>query len=165
MSKTTLYKKVTPRNGLADDEIDELRQAFELFDTKNTGKINPKELKASMQSLGYDLNNPTIYQLVDELDNEEVVKLGGISFSTLVDAVNRRLGDKDNREGLRKLFELFSDDPNADVVSLQSLKTIAKEIGEQMSNDDLREMMERASSNGSELTFEDFYEIMSRKTL
>ena len=165
MSKTTFYKKVTPRNGLADDEIDELRQAFELFDSKNTGKINPRELKASMQSLGYDLNNPTIYQLVEELDNEEAVKLGGISFATLVNAVNRRLGDKDNREGVRKLFELFSDEPNSDVISLQSLKTIAKEIGEQMSNDDLREMMERASSNGSELTFEDFYEIMSRKTL
>jgi len=32
-----------------------------------------------------------------------------------------------------------------------------------MSNDDIREMMERASSNGSELTFEEFYEIMSKQ--
>ena len=36
------------------EQIEEIREAFNLFDTENTGKIDPKELKAAMQSLGFD---------------------------------------------------------------------------------------------------------------
>ena len=42
------------RPGLTEDEIDEIREAFNLFDTDGSGTIDPKELKAAMQSLGYD---------------------------------------------------------------------------------------------------------------
>jgi centrin-1 len=165
MSGRGVFKKITPRNGLSDDEVEELRQAFELFDTRGTGKIDPRELRAAMQSLNYDSRNPTIYELVVELDTPESAKKGGVDFNKLLEAINRRLGNKDSREGVRKIFELFVDDPQAEVITLQSLKKIAKEIGEQMSNDDVREMMERASNNGSELSFDEFYEIMSRKAI
>ena len=30
------------RPGLTEDEIEEIREAFNLFDTENTGKIDPK---------------------------------------------------------------------------------------------------------------------------
>ena len=52
-------KKKVERPGLSQDEVDEIRQAFDLFDTQQTGKIDPKELKAAMQSLGFDTKNPT----------------------------------------------------------------------------------------------------------
>lgn len=35
-------KKTTERPGLTADEIEELREAFNLFDTEATGKIDPK---------------------------------------------------------------------------------------------------------------------------
>ena len=49
------------RPGLTEDEIEEIREAFNLFDTDGSGKIDPKELKAAMQSLGFESKNPTIY--------------------------------------------------------------------------------------------------------
>ena len=48
------------RPGLTEDEIDEIREAFNLFDTDGSGTIDPKELKAAMQSLGFDSKNPTV---------------------------------------------------------------------------------------------------------
>ena len=48
-----MLKKKIERAGLTEDEIEEIREAFNLFDTENTGKIDPKELKAAMQSLGF----------------------------------------------------------------------------------------------------------------
>ena len=36
------------RPGLTDDEIDEIREAFNLFDTEGTGRVDPRELKAAM---------------------------------------------------------------------------------------------------------------------
>ncbi len=35
-------KKTTERPGLTADEIEELREAFNLFDTEAVGKIDPK---------------------------------------------------------------------------------------------------------------------------
>jgi Ca2+-binding EF-hand superfamily protein len=50
-----MLKKKIERAGLNEDEIEEIREAFNLFDTENTGKIDPKvilkilkELKAAM---------------------------------------------------------------------------------------------------------------------
>ena len=167
MSYKTDTKTKNAKNtkvGLNAEEVDEIRQAFELFDTNGTGRIDPKELKAAMQSLGFDTKNPVIYQLIADLDTPENAKKGGIDFNTFVEAINDKLGDRSSREGIKRIFELFKDDPNQDTITLSSLKRIAKELGEQMSADELRDMLERASSNGQELTFDEFYEIMTKRS-
>ena len=156
--------KRVERPGLSNEEVDEIKQAFDLFDTNGTGKIDPKELKAAMQSLGFDSKNPTIYQLSADLDTPQSEKNGGISFDDFVDAINDKLGDKESKEGIRRIFDLFIDDPNADTITLSSLKKISKELGENMSDEELKDMLERASKNGVELTFEEFYDIMTKKS-
>jgi centrin-1 len=52
--KSPVRRKVFERPGLTEDEIEEIREAFALFDTDSTGVIDPKELKAAMQSLGFE---------------------------------------------------------------------------------------------------------------
>ena len=156
--------KKSPASGLTQDEIDEIRQAFDLFDTNGTGKIDPKELKAAMQSLGFDSKNPTIFSLIADLDTPEAVKKGGIDFDNFVEAINQKLGDKETREGIARIFNLFVDDASSDTITLNALKRIAKELGEQMSHEDLKDMLERASSNGTDLTFDEFYDIMTKKS-
>ena len=89
---------------------------------------------------------------------------GGINFDDFVDAINDKLGDKESKEGIRRIFDLFIDDPNADTITLSSLKKISKELGENMSDEELKDMLERASKNGVELTFEEFYDIMTKKS-
>ena len=91
-------------------------------------------------------------------------KNGGIDFDTFINAINEKLGDKESKEGIQRIFELFIDDPNESTITLNSLKKIARELGENMSNEELKDMLERASQNGTELTFEEFYEIMTKKT-
>ena len=163
MSKRGGSKKVE-RPGLSSEEVDEIKQAFDLFDTNGTGKIDPKELKAAMQSLGFDTKNPTIYTLIADLDTPEAAKNGGVNFDDFVGSINNKLGDKESKEGIHRIFELFIDDPNADTITLSSLKKIAQELGENMSAEELKDMLERASANGTELTFDEFYEIMTKKS-
>ena len=89
---------------------------------------------------------------------------GGINFDDFVDAINDKLGDKESKEGIKRIFDLFIDDPNVDTITLRSLKKISKELGENMSDEELKDMLERASKNGVELTFEEFYDIMTKKS-
>eukprot|EP01017_Pseudomicrothorax_dubius_P033833 TRINITY_DN456_c0_g2_i3.p1 TRINITY_DN456_c0_g2~~TRINITY_DN456_c0_g2_i3.p1 ORF type:complete len:189 (-),score=66.83 TRINITY_DN456_c0_g2_i3:31-597(-) len=144
------------RPGLTEDEIEELREAFNLFDTDNTGTIDPRELKAAMQSLGFEAKNPTIYQMIADLESEG----NSIEFETFLDAITAKLGDKESRGGIQKIFELFDDDRSG-TINLSNLKRVAKELGETMTNEELQEMLERASGNGQDISFEDFYTIMT----
>ena len=165
VQKTTVTTTTkVEKSGLSNDEVDEIRQAFDLFDTNGTGKIDTKELKAAMQSLGFDSKNPTIYTLIADLDTPEAAKNGGVNFDDFVGSINNKLGDKESKEGIHRIFELFIGDPNADTITLSSLKKIAQELGENMSAEELKDMLERASANGTELTFDEFYEIMTKKS-
>jgi hypothetical protein len=58
------------RPGLSEEEISEIREAFDLFDTDGSGTIDPKELKAAMQSLGFEAKNATIYAMVQDIDKD-----------------------------------------------------------------------------------------------
>ena len=45
--------------------------AFDLFDTSGSGTIDPKELRAAMQSLGFESKNQTIFQMISDLDKNK----------------------------------------------------------------------------------------------
>ena len=143
-------------------ENEDLRQAFDLFDIKENGKIDPSEIKETMRQLGFDTKNPTIYKIIEDLDTEESKSNGGITFSEFSDIMQKRLGDRESKEGVRRIFDLFVDDENAEYIPLESLKKIAKELGERMSEDDLKEMIECATKNDGKLFFDDFYYIISK---
>ena len=49
-----------PSSNLTEEEISELRMAFQLFDTDNSGSIDPSELKDALVSLGFDSKNASV---------------------------------------------------------------------------------------------------------
>ena len=152
------------RLNISSEENEDLRQAFDLFDIKENGKIDPSEIKETMRQLGFDARNPTIYKIIEDLDTEESKSNGGITFSEFSEIMQKRLGDRESKEGVRRIFDLFVDDENAEYIPLDSLKKIAKELGERMSEDDLKEMIECATNNKGKLFFDDFYYIISKNS-
>ena len=148
----------------SNEENDDLRQAFDLFDVKENGKIDPNEIKETMKQLGFDTKNPTIFQIIEDLDTPESKKNGGISFSQFSESMNKRLGDKESKEGARRIFDLFVDDIKAEYIPIESLKKIAKELGDKSSDDQLKDMIECASKNNGQLSFDDFYYIISKSS-
>jgi Ca2+-binding EF-hand superfamily protein len=164
MAKRIQSKSKIVRPGLSNEEIKELRQAFELFDSTGEGKLNPKELISSMKSLHFDTKNPTIFSLIADLDTIEAKKNGGITFDEYVTSINTKLHDKESKEGIRRIFDLFIDNPNNDTITMSALKKVALELGENMTDDDLKDMLERTSTSGNEITFDEFYDIMTKKS-
>ncbi len=151
-------RKQKERPGLTEDEIEEIREAFSMFDTQGTGQIDPKELKSAMKSLGFDVKSPTVYEMIEELESNG----NEVDFEEFLDAISSKLGNRETEEGINRIFDLFDDDKSG-TINLDNIKRVAKELGETMSLDELKEMLARASSNGEEITREDFYNIMTKR--
>lgn len=64
------------------------------------------ELKAAMTSLGFESKNQTIYQMIADLDADGS---GQIDFEEFLTLMTARVSDKDSRENIRKIFNLFDD--------------------------------------------------------
>ena len=151
----------TSRPGITEEEIEELREAFNLFDTDGNGTIDPRELKSAMQSLGFEAKNHTVYQMISDIDKNGS---GDIDFEEFLDLMTVKVGEEDSPEEIRKVFNLFDDDKTG-YITIQNLKRVAKDLGESMSEAELLEMIERADSDkDGQINFDDFYSIMTMKT-
>ena len=52
------------RPDLTEDQKQELKEAFELFDNDKTGSIDMHELKILMRALGFDVKKPDVIKIV-----------------------------------------------------------------------------------------------------
>merc|ERR1712006_57833 len=50
-------KSAKKKGGLSEEQMEEIREAFGLFDADASGMIDVRELKAAMRALGFDVKN------------------------------------------------------------------------------------------------------------
>ena len=149
------------KNGLTEDEVLEIKEAFDLFDTDHSGEIDVAELKQALMNLGIDTKNQTLQNMLADIDKNGNAN---IDFDEFIDMMTAKMSDKDTREDLEKVFELFLGDDDADKIDIKHLKRVCKELNENMSDEELNEMIVRADSDrDGKVTFEDFYAIMTKK--
>ena len=91
------------------EEVLDIRTAFEIFDQDGSGIIDPLELKQSFIELGFT-GGKFIYQILAELDEDQS---GGIDFAEFLRLATAKIGEKDSRAEINKVFNAF--DPNRSV--------------------------------------------------
>jgi Ca2+-binding EF-hand superfamily protein len=171
-SKKTVVKTTTTttttsgsKGGLTPEEVEQVAEAFKLFDFNNTGKVNPAEIRQAMEDLQYDLVNPTIYEVIVELDTPQNEK--GVDYQTFLNSIDNKMSDKSSKDGVKRIYNTFTTDDDGnqeDTITVETLTRVSKDLGEDLSPDELQEIINRCSSNGKDLTFEEFYEIMTKQS-
>ena len=58
------------RQELSEEQKQEIKEAFDLFDTDKTGTIDYHELKVAMRALGFDVKKQEVLNLMKEYDRE-----------------------------------------------------------------------------------------------
>jgi len=144
--------------GFSDDQIEEIREAFSLFDTDGSGAINYKELKAAMKALGFDTGKEEMQKIIEDIDADGS---GEIEFPEFMQMMTGKMGAVDTREGILKLFEKF-DRGGKGYIDVSDVKHIAKEVGENVPEDYLHHMIKFAGTNGC-VSPEQFCKVMTRK--
>ena len=147
-------------NNISEENLEKIKNAFELLDSKGEGKFYPKEFKLNMENYGLIEKEPFIYSIINELDTEEAQK-NGVTFEELLKMIDDRLGNKNTKEGIKKIFELFLDKKEDNTITLLALKKAGNKYGHKLTNEQYKLLIEKATQNGNEITFDDFYKIMS----
>merc|ERR1712153_2911 len=137
MSRRAMKKKP---GQLSDEQLDKIREAFSLFDSDASGMIDIRELKAAMRALGFEGKNEGLKKMVTDIDNDGN---GTIEFTEFLMMMTAKMGEKDTREAIEKVFKLFDDD-NTNKISFRNLARVAEELGENIDDEELQDMINQA---------------------
>lgn len=153
-------RKGSSKIELTEDQKADIKEAFDLFDPDGTGKIATKELKVAMRALGFEPKKEELKKLVADYDPD---CLGKLSFEEFLRIMSVKMLEKDPKEEVLRAFRLFDDDETGKI-SFKNLKRVARELGENLTDEELQEMIDEADKDGDgEISQEEFMRIM-RKT-
>ncbi|POM60473.1 Caltractin-like protein [Phytophthora palmivora] len=166
---------------LPEEQKKELREAFELFDTDKVGSIDYHELKVLMRALGFQVTKREVLDLVDDVD---VQRSGRVDFNDYMEiskklrqkqldveltdrvavTVRRKVLARDPDEEIARAFELFDEDGSG-TITLRKMRRVAKELGENLGDDELQAMIDEFDQNqDGEIDMDEFFMIMKQST-
>ena len=86
-----------------------------------------------------------------------------VLFDEFVEMATPKMQSRDTREEIMKVFKLFDDD-NTGTISFKNLQRVARELGENLTDDELQEMIDEADRDGDNAINEDeFFRVMKKR--
>jgi centrin-1 len=146
---------------LDDESLEEIKEAFQLFDTSGKGSIDLKELKAAFRALGFQVKKAEIKAMLQAVDKGDSVE--SVSYDEFVEMCGPKMQSRDTKEEIGKVFGLFDDDGTG-AISFRNLKRVANELGENLTDEELQEMIDEADRDGDGLiSEEEFFRVMKKR--
>ncbi|KAJ1348231.1 hypothetical protein KIN20_003488 [Parelaphostrongylus tenuis] len=131
---------------LNEEEIDQFKEAFVLFDKDGNGTISTKELGIAMRALG---QNPTEQQILEIINDVDMDGNGQIEFPEFCVLMKRMMKESDS-EMIREAFRVFDKDGNG-VITASEFKHFMTHMGMQFSEEEVDELIKEVDCNANPL--------------
>ena len=145
---------------LSIDQEKKLKRVFNVYEDRS-GVAKLGDILEGMREAGIDEKNPLAYDLISQLNTGDFKN--GIKFEELISEINKKLADRSSEESIERLFQYFIQNSNKDKITVEELKRLADEVGEDISDDQAQRIMNKVSKNGKDLDFDEFYNVMTKK--
>ena len=145
-----------PKFELPFGNITELKMAFDILDADEKEVLDMKEIMETLEEMRFYKTDPTLYNILKDLSDRDKCSWPKFAYQ-----VNLRMTDRQSREGLKTIFNLFIDDPDKGTITFETFKKICNEIECGLSEQQLNDIFKIATSNGNEITFKEFEEYMA----
>jgi centrin-1 len=160
IGKTTKVNK--KQRELSEEQRQEIKEAFDLFDTEGKNEIDTKELKVAMRALGFEPKKEEVRRLIQEVDKNGE---GVIRYEDFYEIMSQKISERDPVEEMKKAFMLLCEE-GQERITIKSLRKTAEELGETMTKEELEEMIREADyDNDGEIGEDDFIKIMKKTNL
>lgn len=143
--------KDTFRQELSDKQKKDIKEAFDLFDADGSGVIDIKELKVALRALGFEPRKDEIKKLISDLNTEQKEKDNSntIDYTEFLQIMTAKMNEKESEEEIKRAFQLFALEDR--MITFDNLKKIATELGETMTDDELKLMISEANGGDRSL--------------
>lgn len=152
---------------LSEKEMKEINNAFDLNCSSKEEWMTNDELKTAIRSLGYEPRAKEVKDLLKKF-SKKANKINRNGFHKLMAfKISSAPGSRDSRpnDEISRVFNLLDLDKTG-MITLSNLKSIAKELNEDIKEEELREMIDEADLDGDKMINKDeFAEIMKKTSL
>ncbi|CAF0889108.1 unnamed protein product [Rotaria sp. Silwood1] len=158
----TFPKSTKPSKGrrreLTEEENDEIKEAFELFDNDKDNELDYHEFKVGLRALGFDVHKAEVQKLMRDYDRQGKNK---ITYQDFHEIAAEMILQRDSRDEILKAFKLFDDDESGKV-SLKKLRRVARELGDNVNEEELKAMIDEFDLDGDgEINFDEFLAMLN----
>mmetsp|Transcript_17947 Transcript_17947/g.24888 ORF Transcript_17947/g.24888 Transcript_17947/m.24888 type:complete len:171 (-) Transcript_17947:288-800(-) len=122
---------------LTEGQTKQIRSAFDLFDTKGTGVMKLSELNVALRGLGLELKKTELKRVVHDADKDNS---GTIDFPEFLAVIRKQMSHRMSKNDVSKAFNIFDPEGTGEI-SLNNLEEVAKQLGEDMTREELGEML------------------------
>merc|ERR1712010_400723 len=145
---------------LTEEQVEECREAFEMFDIDGSGAIDVRELKAAIKALGMDVSAEELKKMVADVDKDGN---GTIEFAEFLSMMTAKMGDTATDEEIAKCFKLFDHDATG-MITLKNLIHARSILGmDDVSDSQLENMLRQADRSGrGSISLADFIRLMRK---
>ncbi|XP_028561172.2 calmodulin-like protein 4 isoform X2 [Podarcis muralis] len=125
---------------LSQDQINEFKECFSLYDKKHKGKINASDLITVMRCLG---SSPTPGEVARHLQLQKVDRTGEMDFSTFLTIMYRQMQQEDPKNEIL-LALLMADRKKTGFISVAELRAKLMNLGEKLSKEEVDNLLKEA---------------------
>ena len=142
---------------IEDEEIHRIRETFALFDEDGSGSITINELGNIYRALGHDFSEIELSEMMRDTD---LNKDNQITFHEFLGLYKKQVVFKIHEEKLIEAFKIC--DCNGDkYISLDELKRIMMEVGENLSDNHLIDLLKEFDlDKDNKINFKEFIQLM-----
>jgi len=142
---------------ISEKQYSDAQRTFELFDKKGDGTVSTKDLAQIFKSLALQADATKLKDWADEADEEATGALKWEQFKFIFESKLRE--DEDERE-LKEAFRVL-DKNNKGVIDVKDLKWILKSLGDDLTDDEIDDMIAETDTDGSgTVDYDEFHQLM-----
>jgi len=149
------YQIIKEELKLNEEQIEEVKEAFALYDKNGDGTITTKALISVMRSLG---KNPTEDETEDLINEVDLDGNGVIDFIEFLEMVAKMTQDVD--ETIKEAFFIFDADGSGSI-STDEFREVMTSQGAKLSSSECNEIINEADADGDgEINLEEFVNLL-----
>ena len=132
---------------MTEQQIAEMREAFQLFDRDGDGHVTPKELRIVLQTLGQDPSDQEILEMIDDVDKDGNKE---IEFEEFCMLMCKQMTERDDQETLTEAFKMLDADGSGEInrVELKEILRSFSKMGEDIADEEIDNLISEADVDG-----------------